>query len=389
MPSDEILVVTGEASGDLHAAPVVEELTERVPGLTFFGTGGRLMMAAGVELLADVDQLAVIGFSDIPRVLPRVLHLRRSILKRIRERRIPLAILVDYPGFNLNLARALKRLPDPPKILYYIAPQVWAWGPRRIETIRRLVDMMAVVLPFEADLFRAAGVPVTFVGHPLIDELNVLPQVSPTILSGRLDRIVQPAKGGSNGGGLALLPGSRRKEVTRHLPVMLRAAELLRARLRELTVAVGCAPNLDERLYRSLVGDIRWVTLWKDSRALLASATAAAICSGTATLEAALLGVPQVVVYRTSRLNYHLIKRFIRLSRIALVNLVAGEELVVELLQRDLKAERLAEELEPLLTSNRAAEDMKTGYEKVRTLLGEGGAARKVAGIAMELLAEK
>ena len=197
-----ILIVAGEPSGDLHAAPVVRELQALQPDLTCFGAGGDLLKAERVELLATVEQMAVMGFSDVPRVLPRLARLKCDLLRRVERDRVPLAILVDYPGFNLNLARALKRLPHPPRILYYIAPQVWAWRAGRVKLIRRVVDRMAVVFPFEVKLFDDAGVPVSFVGHPLLDELSsCLP------LPSRAVKI----KRGDNPLLLALLPGSRKQ----------------------------------------------------------------------------------------------------------------------------------------------------------------------------------
>ena len=172
MSSNEILIIAGEVSGDVHAAPVVTEMKLKSPGLSFIGTGGPQMRAAGVELLAGLDELAVMGFSDIPKMLPLLYRLKKSLIELVKTRNIRLVILVDYPGFNLNLARALKKLNDPPKVLYYIAPQVWAWRPGRVKLMRKVIDIMAVVFPFEVAIFREGGVPVEFVGHPLLDELR-------------------------------------------------------------------------------------------------------------------------------------------------------------------------------------------------------------------------
>jgi len=369
-----ILIVAGEASGDIHAAPVVAELKRLRPELSFYGAGGDRMGAAGVELLDTVERLAVMGFVGLPRVLPRLARLKRELLRRVRQEGTPLAILTDYPGFNLNLARDLKRLPNPPRILYYIAPQVWAWRPGRVKLIRQVVDRLAVVFPFEETLFREAGVNVTFVGHPLMDEMgDLLPPLTPPLLR----------KGGREIEGegrllLALLPGSRRQEVMRHLPVMLGAAARLRRENPALRVAVGCAPNLSWQERGAGSEGVEWRD---DARKLLAEADAAAVCSGTATLEAALLGTPQVVVYRTSGVNYAIARRFVRLKNIALVNVVAGERVAGELLQGELTVERLTVELRRLLGGDYDRPALEAGYARVRQALGTPGAARRVAEI--------
>ena len=223
----EILIVAGEISGDLHGAELVKNFLKLSSDYCFFGAGGELMKSEGVELLSHVNDLAVMGFSGIPKILPTLKALKRNILNRVRKNPVNLAILVDYPGFNLNLAKALKQLPNPPKILEYIAPQVWAWRANRTRKILSYIDHLAVVFPFEERLFKAANVPVTFVGHPLLDELN-LPTVQlkdtndpkSAILSSDVDEPIQNPI-------LALLPGSRKTVAVKHLPIMIESAKLL------------------------------------------------------------------------------------------------------------------------------------------------------------------
>lgn len=332
------------------------------------------MREAGVNLLADIKDMAVMGFSDLPKILPRLSRLRKKILKEAGSRCTGLVILVDYPGFNLNLARSLKRLNDPPKILYYIAPQVWAWRSGRIRLIRRVIDQMAVIFPFEEGIFRKAGVPVEFVGHPLLDELREY--LDDERFSSGSE--VQPL--------LALLPGSRIQEIKSHLPVMLEAVRRLKERFDGLQVGVGCADSIEVDLYKSIIAEQRRIELYKDSRLLLSKAAAAVVCSGTATLEAALLGVPQVVVYRTSLLNYFLAQRFVRLDNIALVNVTAGRQIVTELIQSNLTPVNLASEIEALLCDNEKQRAMKEAYRAVRQELGVGGAAGKVARMALGMI---
>ncbi len=399
MSPTPILIVAGEVSGDIHAAPVVNELKRINPDLTFFGAGGDQMREAGVELLADVNDLAVMGFSQLPRILPKLSRLKKSILERVREQNVKLAILVDYPGFNLNLAKALKSLPDPPKVVCYIAPQVWAWRKGRVKKMRGVVDHLAVVFPFEVPIFRDGGIVTTFVGHPLIEELDEYMGV-PLLLSKGGTEEISPtlhSRGGIKGGGcqtgtlLALLPGSRLQTMRVHLPIMLKAARQLQIENPGIAIGVGKAPGLDIELYRSILKDDCDSMLWDDGRKLLSSATAVAVCSGTATLEAALLGTPQVVVYHTSWLNYHIIKRLIQLDKIALVNIVAEKSIAPELIQNDLTPDKLANALEPLLTDSsvRNLQLAEMSHVKDKLAIGsgdEGSVAGQVAVICTKYI---
>ncbi len=366
---ESILVVAGEVSGDLHTAPVVAEIKQLAPGLHYFGSGGDLMADEGVELFAHTRNLAVMGFSGIPKILPRLARLKRQILQRVEQDKVRLAILTDYPGFNLHLVRALKSLPHPPQVLYYIAPQLWAWRPGRSKIIRLYVDRLAVVFPFEVEFFRNRGVKSEFVGHPLLDELHSFSNQPRPIPEHPL---------------LALLPGSRPSVAKRHIEPMLGAARLLRTRVPGLRVVVGLSPAMKEFWEASGIGDGTETT--SDSRKLLSQATTAAVCSGTATLEAALLGAPQVVIYKTSPVNYILARRFVSIPHISLVNVTAGRQIVPELIQADCTSERLAGELFGLLTQSKQREEMEQGYVRVRQSLGEPGAASRVARMAVEML---
>ena len=331
------------------------------------------MRETGMELMADVDDLAVMGFSDIPRLIPKLAQLKRKILDRIRRQATSLVILVDYPGFNLNLAQAIKKLPYPPSILYYIAPQVWAWRASRTKAMKKAIDQLAVVFPFEEKLFSAIGMSAKFVGHPLLDELETyLGQVKTSVnASPKL---------------LALLPGSRLQEIRRLLPLMITAAETLRHKHPELSAAVGMAPQIDIQVYMNYLTERNWIEIRRDSRRLMFDADVAAVCSGTATLETALLGTPLVVVYKTSLLNYLIARRFVRLERISLVNVVAGHEVVRELIQNHLTAPMLSAELERLWKDDHARKKIQNGYETIRIKLGTPGAAQRVAEMAHEMI---
>ncbi len=373
MSAEHILIVAGEASGDLHAAPVIAELKKLRPDLQFFGSGGDLMRQQGVELLAELDDLAVMGFSSVPRVLPRLSRLKREIIRRVQRDNVKLAILVDYPGFNLELAGSLRKLDNPPKILEYVAPQVWAWRKGRIKKIRRLVDKLAVVFPFEEKLFLDGGVNAEFVGHPLVEELIEYMDTGTVKPSERKNQI-------------ALLPGSRRAELQRHLATMVKASELIRTAEPTVRFAVGKASNLKTADYEPMLAGCSFISLEEDSRKLLTQSRAAIVCSGTATLEAALLDCPQVVVYKTSPINYQIIKHLITLDTVGLVNIVAGEKIVPELIQQDFTPETAAEAILNFLTNQELSTKTRAAYATVRQNLDAPGASARVAQIALKML---
>jgi len=382
----EILIVAGEISGDLHGAELVKNFLKLSSDYCFFGAGGELMKSEGVELLSHVNDLAVMGFSGIPKILPTLKALKRNILNRVRKNPVNLAILVDYPGFNLNLAKALKQLPNPPKILEYIAPQVWAWRANRTRKILSYIDHLAVVFPFEERLFKAANVPVTFVGHPLLDELN-LPTVQlkdtndpkSAILSSDVDEPIQNPI-------LALLPGSRKTVAVKHLPIMIESAKLLINEFPNIRFCIGCAPGLRQHLEGLIHGQPIKYELWDDSRKLLSEATAAVVCSGTATLETALIGTPQVIVYKTSSINYAVIKKLIKLPYVGLVNIVAEDKIITELLQDEFNPVALYRAIAPMIRCQIIRDHAKSKMMQVRNKLGEPGASRRVAELAYQMI---
>jgi lipid-A-disaccharide synthase len=363
-------MVAGEASGDQHAGAVAAELKSMRSDLQLRGIGGRQMEAAGVELIEHSDTLAVMGLTEVIRHLPHHWSLLRSVRGRLRSGAVRLVILVDYPGFNLRIARQARRAGVP--VLYYITPQVWAWGAKRLVAMRQTVTRAAVILPFEEKLLREHGINATFVGHPLLDRAVDMP----TREEARR-RLGIPEDATC----LALFPGSRSQEIARHLVDFVAAAEELKRRLPRLHVFVSVASNVEISSLRCslpLVGG--------SSFTVLRAADAALCKSGTTTLEAAVAGCPLVIAYRTSDWTYAIARRMVRIPHIGLVNVVAGHEVAREFLQDALRPSSIADALEPLLDRSSAQRqrvvDQLAG---VRARLGEPGASRRVAQIASEL----
>lgn len=377
--SISILMVAGEPSGDLHAAGVVQHLRELEPRVHIFGIGGDRMREAGQEQLYTTRQMAVIGFTEVIKHLPFFWKVFRRLEFECRRRKPACAILVDYPGFNLRLARRLKRLGVP--VLYYIAPQVWAWGANRIPKMARWIDHMAVVFPFEVSLFENAGIPTTFVGHPLLEGLA--PEVSESEFRRQHGLVDAPI--------LGLLPGSRKQEVETLLPDMLRAAAILKKRDESLRVLVSRAAGVPHPLYKELVQSLlpEALIVANQTYSLMRYSQACLVASGTATLETACFATPMVIVYRVSELSYRIGRRLVRLDCIGLANIVAGERVVPELIQHDFTPARAAEALRRLLYDAAHAEAIRRKLRTVREKLGEPGASRKVAELALSLTWQK
>lgn len=368
-PTLRVCVCAGEPSGDRHAAGLIRALRQQRADVQIEGVGGDSMAAAGALLVAGVESLSAMGFAQPLARLVAHTSVLRQLRRRFHERRYDLVILVDYPGLNLQVARAAAAAGIP--TLYYVAPQAWAWAPGRAERLRRTVRALAVILPFEEPFFRSRGVPARFVGHPLLD----------TRYPGRADARAQL---GLDPGSrvLALLPGSRRSEVGRLWPVLRDAARRLRASHPDLEIVVAAVPGSE---YPGS-GEIR---LSRAGAAWVMAAADCAVCkAGTATLEAALVDVPSVVVYRTDPWSFAVARRVARVPFVGLVNLLAGRAVVPELIQRDARVEPIVAAAGPLLDlDGPQAREQRAAYRAVRAQLGSPGAAYRTAAWALELVA--
>ena len=365
-----LLLSCGEASGDLYAGALVRELRALDPQIAVSGMGGPAFAAAGGTLLADYRGLAVTGLTEAIAKVPRSLATIRRLAAAARDERPDALVVIDFPDFNFPLARRIKRLGVP--IIYYISPQIWAWRPGRLKTIRRLADLVLVIFPFEESIYREAGVPVQFVGHPLIDLA--------TPSAPRAEFL--PRHGlSADAPTVAILPGSRPNEVSHTLPDLVAAADRIRSRVPRAQFVIARAPNLDDRLF-DVVRE-RWlepaVIVEGDTDAVLAAADVTLTASGTATVQTALHDSPMVIVYRLSPATYRLGRRFVKLDTFGMVNLIAGRKIVPELIQDDFTPEAVAEEAVSMLTDPARAASIREDLARVRAKLGGPGASRRAA----------
>jgi lipid-A-disaccharide synthase len=366
----EILFVAGEVSGDLHAAGVARELKARNAPFALAGIGGDEMRSAGVELVEHVEKLAVMGFIEVLEHIPRHWLLLREMTRRIRSGDVSLVVLIDYPTFNMKVAEAATEAGVP--VLYYITPQVWAWGSDRLARLSRTVTKAAPILPFEEKLLRDHKIDATFVGHPLLDRLESLPDRSAARRTLGLR---------DEGRALALFPGSRGQEIERHLDAFVGAARELQRRDASLQVVVSVAPHVTLDASRCPFPMVR-----SASFTVLRAADAALCKSGTTTLEAAVAGCPLVVAYRTSPLTYFAARRLVKIPNIGLVNVVAGRQVAPEFVQDALQPKAVADALAPLLdVASSERRTMIAGLDGVRASLGTPGAAGRVAEMAIGL----
>ncbi|MCB0358060.1 MAG: lipid-A-disaccharide synthase [Bdellovibrionales bacterium] len=385
-PRQEVLIVTGEVSGDEHAAPLVRTLNGLMPGVHCFGMGGARLRDAGMECLVDSERVAgVMGLTEVLGSLGGLVGAFRRLVRAAEERRPALAILVDFAEFNMLLARALQRRGI--RVMYYISPQLWAWRRGRIHTIRRVVEHVVTIFPFEADFYERHGVPATYVGHPFLDR--------PPLQTSRTDFLAECgiAEGTRT---IGLLPGSRRKEVSALLPDMLGGLTELRNTIPGLQGIIPVADSLDFDWMRELTAGCEGVHLVRGrAREVLGAVDASVVASGTATVEAALAGAPFLVVYRVTPVTYVVGKLLVKgVKNFAMVNVIAGREVVPELLQHQVSGARIASELTPLLLDSERRGEVQAALRQVNEQLRyrgdlDGTSSERAARVAMSLLRDE
>lgn len=371
-----ILLVAGEASGDLHAAHLVRALRERAPDVEVWAVAGEELKKQGVRVVFDVADIAGMGLTELAGNFTNLWRAYSSVKKVLREQKPNLLVLIDFPDFNMRIAAIAKRLGVP--VLYYITPQVWAWRKGRVKKMARAIDRAAVVFPFEAAFYENAGLKAEFVGHPLLDTVRATRPREETLARLGLDPAART---------IVLLPGSRRREVEYHLPVMLEAAALL-SRDSALQFVLVRASTLDrDELARRLAAAPVAVSLSDgDAYNVLEAADLVWTASGTATLETALMLRPMVIVYRMSATTFALARRLVRVEHIGMANIIAGEKVVPELIQDDMTPARIAAESRKILGNGDVRQRMVAKLGQVRARLGEPGAAGRVADIALGMM---
>ncbi len=379
MSKPSIMIVAGERSGDIYGAALARALQARLPGLEVFGCGGEAMRQAAVDTVVDAHQISIAGITEVITGIPRAYRAFHQLLKEADRRQPQLAILIDFPDFNLRLARQLKKREIP--VVYFVSPQVWAWRKGRVQKLKKRIAKMLVIFDFEEDIYHRAGVPVEYVGHPLVD--MVRPHLAREEFFARigLDASVPT---------IALLPGSRQKEVTANLPVMLEAATRLAVN-RKLQFVVAVAPTLEPRwlettLLESYAGQVRVRTAVHATYDAMQHSEVAVVASGTATLEAAIRERPMVVVYRVSALTWLVGKLLVKVPSYSMVNILAKKELVPELMQHDFTAAKVAARVEYLLDHAEVREEMIRGFQALKSRLGRGGAIERAADAMMGVL---
>ncbi len=373
----KIMIIAGEVSGDMRAAELMEAANAECKGLKWFGIGGPAMRAAGAETRYDVKDMAVIGFVEVLKRYPFFKRVFNEMLQWASTEKPDLAVFVDYPGFNLRLARQLHAKGI--KTLHYICPQVWAWHKSRIPQMATYLDHLICIFPFESSHFKGTSLPVTFVGHPLVDSINDFLEAPDVPLPWNgLIRV-------------ALLPGSRRSEIARLLPVMLRAAGLLDKRIDGISFIIAAPDQPQADLARDICKQTtngpRQIEVINDmTRAVVRQADAAMVCSGTATVETALLGCPMVVAYQLNPVSYYMFKAMIRVPYIGMVNIVAGREICPERVQDQATPSALAAAVEPLLSPTETRQTMLENLRQFKESMGEGGAAARAATVLVDML---
>ena len=370
-------MIAGEASGDLHGSHLVKEMLSLDPSLQFYGVGGEKMKNEGVELIADSKEMAVVGITEVLLKLKRIYQIYRKLKNSLAANSPALVILIDYPDFNLRFAREAKKKNIP--IVYYISPQVWAWRKGRIKKIGRLIKKMIVIFPFEKKFYEEAKIDVDFVGHPLLDAIRSQFSREEAFQKFSLTPGVTT---------IGLLPGSRMNEIKRHLPPMIEAISLISKQINPVQFIIPVAPGLDWGEVQNLVGSKRENIRVVENNIydVMRISDVVIVASGTATIEAAIMGAPMIVVYRVSPLTYLLGKMLIKVKNIGMVNIIAGKTVVPELIQKDVTPEKITSAVVQILENPSKQEEIKKELSSLKEKIGNPGASFRAAQIIISLL---
>ncbi|MDA3861413.1 MAG: lipid-A-disaccharide synthase [Melioribacteraceae bacterium] len=374
--NNKILILAGEPSGDMHASSLVSAMLSSNSKLEFSGIAGNQMVDSGVNALYNIRDMAFLGFVEVIKHLPFILKVEKAIIDFVKLNKIKLAILIDYPGFNLRIAKKLKKLGV--RVVYYISPQIWAWHQSRIKKIKERVDKMLVVFPFEKKFYEEGGVSVEYVGHPLVERINnfEFKLKNDFLTEIEVDKEL-----------FLILPGSRKHEIEKHLPELIRTADIISSK-NNLQTVVACADNFDEEYLQQYITSDKIKIVKGNTYNLLKHSKFGIIKSGTSTLEAAIIGLPFVVIYSTSKLTYELAKRLVKIDNIAMPNIVAGKTVVREFIQNDVNAELISNYIQSLLDDNSALEYIDSELNIIKNKLGGTGASENASKIISSMLDE-
>ncbi len=376
---ESILIIAGEASGDLHGSSLIREIKNLSPQIEFYGVGGLNMQNAGMEIIYNIDKLNFMGFVEIIRHLPFIKKVQKHLIDEVIKRKTKYAVLIDYPGFNLSIAEKLKNLGI--KIFYYISPQVWAWGHRRIKKIKKFASKMYVLFPFEEDFYKKNGVDAEFVGHPLITKLKTYNFLERNYLFDNVEL-------DKNKEVLLILPGSRKHEVSSIFPRVISAAEKISAMF-NLQIVLACSNSIEENFIRQTVPSDSYKIVSGHTYDLMKHSKFGIIKSGTSTLEAGLIGLPMIIVYKANYISYLIGMLLIKVKNIGIVNILLGKTIVPELLQHQVNEKKIIKNVTLILSDQSKIDFMKKELSKLSSILGEKDSAKITAQKITDCINEK
>jgi len=375
---NKLMIITGEVSGDLIGASLIRELKHLNPDLKITGIGGDKMQSTGMELIYHTDQMAFLGFVEVIKHLPFIRKVQKKLIDVIENEKISCVVLIDYPGFNLSIAKKLKRLGI--KIIYYVSPQIWAWAKGRIKKVKKVIDKMLVVFPFEVEFYEKENVNVEYVGHPLVERINGYKFLSKDEFFAKFNLETDKEI-------LLVMPGSRKQEVKEIFPEVIKAASRL-AKKFNMQVVIARSKNIDDKYLQQPDGLEKFRTIEDHNYELMKYSGFGIIKSGTSTLEAGYFSLPMVIVYKTSSLTYLIGKQLVKLDRIGMVNILLDEMVVLELIQNDANTENIIKAVSKILSDNQVYENVKHKLGRVKEKLGLDGASEKAARSILEILNE-